>query len=310
MPGFDPVDYPLAAARRGWHVFPLAPGTKNRQLVKWSRTATTDPGTVRTWWARWPDANYGIATGPSGLVVIDLDTPDPGEHPPEPWRRPGITDGADVLAALAEHAGADTGELLGTFTVATASGGTHLYYTAPPGQQLGNTAGDRGRGLGWLIDTRAVGGYVVGPGSTTRTGAYRATSPPGTPVAPLPAWIAEHLKPPPTASADAVLADVATADRRRTAYATAALRGEAAKVARAVCGERNTSLYVAAVSLGQLAAKGLLEPGEITAVLTRAAQAAGAAGGAPDSPSQIAATIRSGLTKGLQIPRRTRQGAI
>lgn len=307
MPGFAPVDYPLAAARRGWHVFPLAPGSKNRPLVKWSRAATADPGQVRAWWHRWPTANYGIATGPSRLVVVDLDTPDPGEQPPEHWDRPGITDGADVLAALAEQAGADSGELLGTFTVRTASGGAHLYFAAPPGLQLGNTAGDRGRGLGWLVDTRAAGGYVVGPGSATPTGAYEATSPPGTPVVALPRWIADRLKPPPTATADAVLADIAGAHRRRTAYATAALRGESAKVARAAKGDRNTSLYVAAVSLGQLAAKGLLETGEITAVLTRAAQAAGAAGGDADPPRQIAATIRSGLNKGLRVPRRTRE---
>ncbi len=36
----------------------------------------------------------GLATGLAGLVVIDLDTPKPGEVPPPRWAQPGITDGA------------------------------------------------------------------------------------------------------------------------------------------------------------------------------------------------------------------------
>ena len=54
-----------------------------------------------------------------------------------------------------------------TFTVRTPSGGLHLYFTAPD-KSLGNTVGKLGR----QIDTRGVGGYVVGPGSVCRTGYY------------------------------------------------------------------------------------------------------------------------------------------
>ena len=50
--------------------------------------------------------NIGIATGASRLVVIiDLDKPKPGQVPPPEWALPGITDGADVLAALCERQG-------------------------------------------------------------------------------------------------------------------------------------------------------------------------------------------------------------
>ncbi|MGW5689002.1 bifunctional DNA primase/polymerase [Nonomuraea sp. NPDC003754] len=46
----------------------------------------------------------------------------------------------------------------------SAPGATHLYHAAPDRLTLGNVQGARG-GLGWLIDTRAAGEYVVGPGS-------------------------------------------------------------------------------------------------------------------------------------------------
>ncbi|WP_370027732.1 bifunctional DNA primase/polymerase [Planotetraspora sp. GP83] len=80
-----------------------------------------------------------------------------------PPRTAGVNDGADVLAVLCEQAGQPLP--FDTFTVRTRRGGLHLYFTAPiGGPVLGNTQGSRG-GLGWLIDTRAHGGYVVGPGS-------------------------------------------------------------------------------------------------------------------------------------------------
>ena len=63
----------LAAADAGWHVFPCAPGSKRPALRQnWQDLATTDQGRIRAWWARQP-YNVGIACGPSGLVVIDLD---------------------------------------------------------------------------------------------------------------------------------------------------------------------------------------------------------------------------------------------
>ena len=74
--------------------------------------------------------------------MVDLDVAKPGQAPPEPWNRPGITDGADVLALLAEEAGQPLP--LDTFTVRTRRGGWHLYFTHPAGEQLGNTSGSLG----------------------------------------------------------------------------------------------------------------------------------------------------------------------
>jgi len=51
-------------------------------LVAWeeyqTRRATLDE--IQAWWTKWPDANVGIVTGAiSGLIVIDLDTPEAKE---------------------------------------------------------------------------------------------------------------------------------------------------------------------------------------------------------------------------------------
>jgi hypothetical protein len=45
-----------------------------------------------------------------------------------------------------------------TYTVETPSGGRHSYFRQPSAQQLGSSAGR----IGWKIDTRGHGGYVVG----------------------------------------------------------------------------------------------------------------------------------------------------
>src|SRR5437588_652437 len=97
-----------------------------------------DPARIRAAWGR-RAYNVGIACGPSGLVVIDLDTSKPGEHPPQPWAgMVGIGDGQDVFTVLAEQA---TGDPLpaATYTVATPSGGLHLYYAPLAGVALRNT---------------------------------------------------------------------------------------------------------------------------------------------------------------------------
>ncbi|MFC4943228.1 bifunctional DNA primase/polymerase [Pseudonocardia sp. GCM10023141] len=159
----------LDTAGRGWPVFPLRAGSKLPALhgaggcpasgdcvgghQGWEPRASTDPDRIRQAWRRAP-FNIGLATGPAGLVVVDLDSPKPGAAPPPQWARLDITCGADVLAAIAEQA---RETVPATWTVATPTGGRHLYFTAPAGAELRNTQGDKGRGLGWLIDTRAHG---------------------------------------------------------------------------------------------------------------------------------------------------------
>ena len=294
MPPVDLIRYALAAAARGWHVFPLVPGGKvpPRGFDHWEDRATTDPGTIRAWWAR-QSYNIGIACGPSRLVVLDLDTPkEEGLRPPLSFDLPGVTDGTDVLAVVCERAGQPF-PTLETFQVRTRRGGMHLYYAAPDGPELGNTQNR----LGWLIDTRAHGGYVVGPGSIVDlpdgTGAYQVIH--NAPPAPLPPWLLQHLSPPPLPPQHPITLPVP--DDRAGIYVHAALQREAERVTTAPPHGRNRALYVAAVALGQLVAGGSITEQQVTSVLE---QAGGAVG---QTPSQIAHTITAGLKAGARRPR-------
>jgi Bifunctional DNA primase/polymerase, N-terminal/Family of unknown function (DUF5906) len=69
----------LAAAARGWKVFPIVEGTKNRPLVRWGSTepASNDLDQITRWAMRYPGCNWGCATGKrSGFFGIDLDNAD------------------------------------------------------------------------------------------------------------------------------------------------------------------------------------------------------------------------------------------
>jgi bifunctional DNA primase/polymerase-like protein len=297
----------LNAVERDWHVFPLRPGTKRPALhgftscpgtgpcwaghVGWEQRATNDPNSILAAWATGP-FNIGLATGPSRLVVIDLDAATPDDTPPPPWNVDGIRDGQDVLAALAEQSGqpfpADT------LTVATPSGGLHLYYTAPAGIELRNTAGTA---LGWKIDTRAHGGYVVATGSLVDGHPYTLVH--DQPPAPLPAWLLKRLRPAPLPPPPDRPVPVASA--RRSRYLDAAIRAEAARVADAPKSQRNGCLYAAALALGQLVAGGALTADEVRAVLLTAAGRHIALGAY--SQHQAHQTISSGLRAGANRPR-------
>jgi hypothetical protein len=303
----------LDAAARGWPVFPLVPGGKRPALHAaercpgapscaaghqgWEQRATCDPDRIRRAWTCGRAFNVGIPTGRAGLVVIDVDTARPGERPPEPWAALGVSDGAEVLTALAEQAGQS---IPPTRTIATPSGGEHLYFLAPTGDQapmLRNTAGNRGRGLGWKVDTRAHGGYVVAAGSLTPAGRYQVID--DRDPAPLPIWLVERLRPP--ALPPPPPGSIRTREGRIGRYLHAAIRAETARVHDAPAGQRNACLYIASVALGQLVAGGALAEHEARAVLFSAAGRHLALGAY--SPRQAEQTITSGLTAGARRPR-------
>lgn len=318
----------LAHAARSWYVFPLVPGKKRPAVTRWQDRATVDPVRIeRCWSTRTYAGPYGvgIATGPSGLVVVDLDTPKPSTVLPDPWRLPGVVDGADVLAVLADSAGHPDPAVLGTHTVATPSGGRHLYFTAPTGDDLGdqgarpltNTAG----ALGPLVDTRAAGGYVVAPPTrlapTTATwdGAHNddragyVVDDPAAPVLPLPGWLVEQLRPDPLPASWPVVVRLAaplaagptrdgrTRDERAARYLRAALDRTLAAVLEAAPGTRNRTLFGAAVSLGRLVAGRALDEAETRGALITAGTTIGL------DEREATATVRSGLRTGAHHPR-------
>lgn len=135
----------LELAARGWHVFPCGPD-KAPLTRHGEKDASADEATICDWWRRWPDAMVGVACGPSGLVVVDVDVK--GDKPgPFHLRR---LEGAH-------------GELPLTYTVRTPSGGVHYYFQRPelpPGHRIPQAVDRPARG----IDVRADTGYIVGAG--------------------------------------------------------------------------------------------------------------------------------------------------
>jgi N12 class adenine-specific DNA methylase len=271
-------------ALQGFAVFPLNPGTKRPMFKGWERLASTDPHQIARWWNATPNANIAIACGPSNLLVIDLDKakkPDGPRH------------GQETLATLAAGR-----EVPHTFTVASASGGRHLYYRQPDGTALSITTGSDTAGLGPLVDTRGHGGYIVAPGSVFNGGTYRIEH--DAPVAPLPTWIADELtkrpttQEPPPAPAPSRMP---VSDRRRSAYGNAALKHAADTVARAPEGTRNDTLNRESFRLGRLVGGNTLDRNDAVAELRRAAHQAGL------PPGEAANTIASGLTAGIDHPR-------
>ncbi|MFA3840744.1 bifunctional DNA primase/polymerase [Streptomyces aureus] len=276
----------LEPVRRGWHVFPLRPSDKRpaghaeRRCPgtgrcadghrKPEQRATTDPDLVTAAWAAQP-YNVGIATGPSGLLVVDLDVLKPEEQE-------GTPDGAQSLLALCERAGQT---LPPTYQVRTPSGGQHLYFTQPDGTELHSTAGR----LGHHIDTRGWGGYVVAPGSTTPAGSYTVAD--DRPPVVLPKWLSRTLTTRPRPQAHHAMAH---SMKSRNGYSAAALRGEADNVAAAADGTRNAVLLRAARAMGRLVASGDLTRAEVEEALSRAA-----AGNATQSQRYYDDVIARGL---------------
>ncbi|MGW4237869.1 bifunctional DNA primase/polymerase [Streptomyces sp. NPDC004749] len=261
----------LEAAARGWAVFPLRPGSKRPALhgeercprtgactgghLKWEQRATTDPDRIHRAWAA-GRFNIGIATGPSGLVVVDLDQPKPTKDSAD------TPSGVTTFRALCERAGHP---VPATYRTRTASGGEHLYFTAPHGARLANTASK----LAPLVDTRAWGGYVVAAGSLTGNSGYTIAT--RIDPAPLPEWLYTLLTPRQASRTLTALPAPSTASR----YASAALKAETTNVRNAPEGTRNWTLTRAARALGRFIASGDLPRSEVEDALKGAGLAAG-----------------------------------
>ncbi|MFF5102016.1 bifunctional DNA primase/polymerase [Streptomyces sp. NPDC000134] len=282
----------LKAAARGWHVFPLRPGTKRPALHgeakcprtgpcsdghrKWEDRATTDPDRIRAAWSTAP-FNVGIATGPSGLLVVDLDTSEHKGNADAPC-------GATTFKALCERAGHAVPD---TYRTRTASGGTHLYFTAPTGIRLSNTAGT----VAASVDTRAWGGYVVAAGSVTPAGRYETVC--GSVPASVPGWLLSILRPAPARPAGPLRLPAVDGSRA----AVAALEAECAEVAAAPEGLRNTTLNRSAFKVGRFVAWGDLPRHVVEVAFQEAGQGAGLA------DAECRTTIRSALDSSLRTCR-------
>ncbi|MGI5356138.1 bifunctional DNA primase/polymerase [Streptomyces sp. CA-252508] len=282
----------LDATEHGWPVFPLRPGDKrpaghpeascpgtgrcaDGHLVPEQR-ATLDPVRIRAAWST-RSYNVGIATGPAGLLVVDLDTLKPTDEE-------GTPDGVTSFKALCDRAGQP---VPATYRVRTASGGEHLYFAAPAGVRLRSTAGTLAR----KVDTRGWGGYVVAPGSILPNGPYAVVD--ALPVAALPAWLLEALTPPQKPAWPVVLPMPSSKSR----YADVVLQRETAAVASALEGAREAELFRAARAVGRLVAWGDLDRRTVEAAFQAAGESAGL------RPAECRSTLRSALNWSIRNAR-------
>ncbi|MEV1294884.1 bifunctional DNA primase/polymerase [Pseudonocardia sp. NPDC049635] len=302
----------LDAAAAGLYVFPVQAGGKLPAVPRhsaercrgrgicaaghqgWEQRATRDRAQICRWWSGTGEAarfNVGIACGPSGLVVIDLDT---STDPLPGWG--GATTGREVLDQLAARHGQT---LPATYSTVTPTDGEHLYYRMPQGLALRNTHGGHGHSLGPLIDTRAGGGFVVGAGSIRPEGAYMVAE--HGQIAELPGWLATLLTPPP-APEPRRSAPLVLSTRRANAYVAAILAGESAAVEHAAKGQRQITLLTAARTLGRLVGGGELDADNAHALLL---EAAGVHIGVEGfTRAEAERTITRGLAYGARAPRR------
>jgi hypothetical protein len=230
----------LEHATRGWYVLPLSPDSK-RPLGNcptcredggkaphriedcpcipagaWChgvRAATLDLDRITGWWQRQPDAIPGIAAGPSGLALIDIDTHgDPFPADPGTGLLPGIDLAAENIPEAvwseqsAYRSGRDSLRLLARLrggerpwprepehrpvTVTTPSGGRHLWYQAPADNLRQALAP---HSIAWRIDIKAGWSYGIAPGALSGKGEYTITGGDITHSGHMPEWLAREV---------------------------------------------------------------------------------------------------------------------
>jgi hypothetical protein len=133
----------LEWAAQGQRVLPVNGNTKRPLIKAWQDHCTDDTDVIREWWARYPQARVGMATGEPGYDVLDFD----------------VADGKPGLAQLERLI--DAGILVpGTFrVVATPSGGRHIWLRGTDQRNKQNDKSVPG------VDFRGVGGMVLVPGN-------------------------------------------------------------------------------------------------------------------------------------------------
>jgi Bifunctional DNA primase/polymerase, N-terminal len=343
----------LQLARLGWQILPLSAASK-RPLAncpscrdtpagpphqiedcpclpagRWChgvRAATTDRDRLATWWQAEPTAVPGVAAGPSGLVLLDIDAHHdqlpadlatgllPGiDLTAEPidrhrWADPaGLRDGRNTLRLLAAIRGGPApwppGPEHRPLTVATPSGGRHLWYLAPsPGLRQALSDPHGRYGLAWQVDIKAGWSYGLAPGATTTAGTYRVTS--GDPARPghMPVWLAREIArvagPRPAPARPALPAAARPGQAGARYLATVINRGAARLIA--LGDGRKRALAALAYQAGGLLAWSGLPEHEVTGWLTDAGTASGLQ--AATARRIVTRSLANGLAKPITPP--------
>lgn len=162
-------DAAIGYARMGWRVHPLVDKGKKPRLKAWQKRATTNEVTISKWWATWPKANIGIATGEeSGVFAVDVDPRNGGEE--------------SLKNLFDEH-----GKFENTACQRTGSGKHFLFNCQSPVKTRANSPAPG-------IDIRGNGGYIVAAPSVHANGnLYRWEVDPSN-LLNAPKWLAALLE--------------------------------------------------------------------------------------------------------------------
>lgn len=156
----------LRYAAAGIPVFPVSPN-KVPWISCWPFRAELDPGQIRAWWRRWPDANIGLLC--SWFWALDVDPRNGGDR--------------TLIELVAAH-----GPLPITWEQLTGSGGTHYlfrHHRALESVPLGSLKQHPG------LDIKGNSKhYVLGAPSRSKAGEYRwIRSPRDCEIADAPGWL-------------------------------------------------------------------------------------------------------------------------
>lgn len=280
----------LDYASRGIQVFPCWPGSKKPATPNGFKDATSDLATIKAWWTKNPECNVALSPEAASWCVVDLDGGEVGEAS---WAKLQ----AEYGAAPSSH------------EVRTPSGGRHIYFcgSLPPSTST----------IAPKVDTRGTGSYVLVPPSVVdergepnkpeKWGSYRSSAAPWDQlIADVPRWLVDlfgasaataRYRPSrvPLALSVGISAEVVAAELKR----------QAQRVAEALPGTRNATLFKAAADLGELVGAGALRRGYADALLEAAAELSGLID--DDGIGSARATIDSGLNRGMAKPRGSAQ---
>jgi hypothetical protein len=157
---------------KGCKLFPCVVGGKEPATREGWHIATDDPAQLAEWRRVNPEFNWAVATGPSGLFVIDVDP-----------------NGLDWWGKLLERDPAIREAVGKAFQVRTPRGGLHVYFKGEGPSTASRIADGIDTRGGIRLDGKIVsGGYVLLPGSRTSAGTYSAL--PGGAILPLPQAVA------------------------------------------------------------------------------------------------------------------------
>lgn len=183
----------LSYAENGWNVYPAS--EKRARIKLWNTTgASRDPQTISRWFTGdFAGENVGVATGPSGLAVLDIDPRNGGN---ESWSK--------IFERFGHEAFSDAP------IVHTPRGGFHLYMRAPNGRPV--ASGDLEPG----VELKSARAGVIAPPSKCFSAQYRWRDQISTDLPTIPVALCELVRANRAASANAMLQQRIPVGQRHT----------------------------------------------------------------------------------------------